>query len=155
MDTKEVFSKLAERGLTLPEPPKPGGYYDSVRVLGGIAYVAVQFPFVGESLAFQGRFGQELTTAQGYQAAELCALNILAQLHKYVGFDAVLGLNRIEALMQTIEGWDEFPKVLDGASKLFLDVLGEAGRHARALAGVERLPINAPITLTATFTLAS
>jgi enamine deaminase RidA (YjgF/YER057c/UK114 family) len=74
-------------------------------------------------------------------------------MHKYVGLDAILGLNRIEALLQTVDGWDEFPKVLDGASQLFLDVLGDAGRHARALAGVERLPLNAPLTLTATFTL--
>jgi hypothetical protein len=108
---------------------------------------------VGAELAFRGRLGRELTTAQGYQAAELCALNVLAQMHQYVGFEAIRGLNRIEALLQTAEGWDEFPKVLDGASQLFLTALGEAGRHARALAGVERLPLNAPITLTATFTL--
>jgi enamine deaminase RidA (YjgF/YER057c/UK114 family) len=149
----DVISKLATMGLTLPEPPKPGGLYESVRVLGGVAYVAVQFPFVGAELAFRGRLGRELTTAQGYQAAELCALNVLAQMHQYVGFEAIRGLNRIEALLQTAEGWDEFPKVLDGASQLFLTALGEAGRHARALAGVERLPLNAPITLTATFTL--
>ena len=74
-------------------------------------------------------------------------------MNSYVGFEAILGLNQIEALMQTAAGWDEFPRVLDGVSKLFLDALGETGKHARALAGVERLPLNAPITLTATFTL--
>jgi enamine deaminase RidA (YjgF/YER057c/UK114 family) len=149
----DVFSELAALGLTLPDPPKPGGYYESVRVLDYTAHVAVQFPFVGTELQYQGRLGRELTTIQGYEAAQLCALNVLAQLHKYVGFDSIAGLNRIEALMQTVDGWDDFPKVLDGASKLFLDTLGDAGRHARALAGVERLPLNAPLTLTATFTL--
>jgi enamine deaminase RidA (YjgF/YER057c/UK114 family) len=149
----DVFDKLAALGLSLPAPPKPGGFYDSVRVLDRIAYVAVQFPFVGPNLAFTGRLGRELTTTQGYEAAQLCALNVLAQMHQYVGFEAIAGLNRIEALMQTAEGWDEFPQVLDGASKLFLEALGNAGRHARALAGVERLPLNAPLTLTATFTL--
>jgi enamine deaminase RidA (YjgF/YER057c/UK114 family) len=151
----DVIHRLAELGLALPDPPKPGGYYNSVRVMQNVAYVAVQFPYVGSELAFRGRLGWELTTAQGKQAAELCALNVLAQMHRYVGFEHIAGLNRIEALMQTAEGWDDFPLVLDGASKLFLDTLGEAGRHARSLAGVERLPLNAPITLTATFTLTS
>lgn len=151
----DPLARLVEKGLSLPEPPEPGGTYDSVRVIGGIAYVAAQFPFVNGGLAFQGRLGRELTTQDGYRAAELCALNILAQVDRYVGFDHVLGLNRFEAYMLTVEGWDDFPLVLDGASHLFLDVLGDAGRHARALFGVERLPLNAPIELTATFTLRS
>lgn len=149
----DVPAKLAERNLALPEPPKPGGAYESVRIIGGIAYVAAQFPFRQNTLLFRGRFGQELTTADGYQAAEMCALNVLAQINHYVGFDRILGLNRIDAYMLTVDGWDEFPQVLDGASHLFLNVLGDAGRHARALFGVHRLPLNAPIELTTSFTL--
>jgi hypothetical protein len=95
-----------------------------------------------------------LTTEDGYRATELCALNVLAQVGRAVGFDNVLGLNRFEAYLVTAEGWDEFPRVVDGASRLFLDALGEeAGRHARALFGVERLPLGAPVEITATFTL--
>ncbi|WP_235183892.1 Atu1372/SO_1960 family protein [Hymenobacter sp. IS2118] len=149
-DTKRPGGKK----LVLPEPPAPGGAYESVRVLGGVAYVAVQFPFAAGKPAFQGRIGAELTTAQGREAARLCALNVLAQVEKYVGLGQVLGLNRIEAQLVTAEGWDKFPTVLDGASELFLEALGpEVGRHARALGGVERLPMNLPISLTASFTL--
>lgn len=155
-DAMPAAERLATQGITLPEPPAPGGSYESVRVLGGVAYVAIQFPFADGKPAFEGRLGRELTTDQGRKAARLCALNVLAQLDKYVGLGQVLGLNRIEAHMATVEGWDEFPKVLDGASELFLQVLGpEAGRHARALYGVERLPMNLPVSLTATFTLRS
>ena len=154
--TKAPTKRRAAAGIMLPEPPAPGGSYESVRVLGGVAYVAIQFPFADGKPAFEGRLGRELTTEQGREAARLCALNVLAQLDKYVGLQQVLGLNRIEAHMATVEGWDEFPKVLDGASELFLQVLGpEAGRHARALYGVERLPMNLPVSLTATFTLRS
>lgn len=152
--TDTVAARLAARGLTLPDPPKPGGMYDSVRVVGGVAYVSVQFPFVDGEVVFRGRLGHELTTEDGYRAAELCALNVLAQINHYVGFERILGLNRIEAHMLTADGWDDFPKVLDGASRLFIDVLGdEVGRHARALFGVERLPLDATIALTATLTL--
>jgi len=146
--------RAARGGIVLPEPPAPGGSYESVRVLGGVAYVAIQFPFADGKPAFEGRLGRELTAEQGREAARLCALNVLAQLDKYVGLRQVLGLNRIEAHLATVEGWDEFAEVLDGASDLFLQVLGpEVGRHARALYGVERLPMNLPVALTATFTL--
>ena len=151
----DVIANLAERNLSLPEPPKPGGAYESVRVVvgGGIAYVAAQFPFQGNNLAFRGRLGRELTTEDGYRAAELCALNVLAQMNVYVGFDNILGLNRFEAYMLTADEGDGFPKVVDGASHLFLAALGDAGKHARALFAVERLPMNAPIEITASFTL--
>jgi enamine deaminase RidA (YjgF/YER057c/UK114 family) len=149
----DALAKLAARGMTLPAPPKPGGAYDPVRVIGGVAYVAAQFPFLEGRLAFRGRLGRELTTQDGYRAAELCALNVLAQIDHVVGFERVLGLNRIKAYMLTVDGWDDFPKVLDGAPNLFLHALGGARRHARALFGVERLPMDAPIELTATFTL--
>lgn len=151
----DVRAALSERGLSLPDPPAPGGAYEPVRVLGTTAYVAAQFPFADGRLAFRGRLGRELTTGDGYRAAELCALNVLAQVDRHVGFERVLGLGRIEAYMQTAEGWDEFPAVLDGASRLFLHAMGDAGRHARALFGVERLPIDAPIEMTALFVLRS
>ena len=148
-----VPANLSEQGLVLPPPPKPGGAYEPVRVLGSLAYVAVQFPYRAGQPAYQGRLGRELTTADGYEAMRLCALNVLAQIDRYVGFPRVLGLNMIEAPMQTVEGWGEFARVLDGASHLFLHALGDAGRHARALCGVERLPRNFAVALTATFTL--
>lgn len=149
----DALARLAARGLSLPEPPAPGGAYDPVRVLGGVAYVAAQFPFAGGDLAYRGRLGRELTTQDGYRAAELCALNVLAHIDRAVGFGRVLGLNRVEAYLVAAEGWDDFPAVVDGASRLFLDALGDAGRHARALVGVERLPLGAPVELTATLTL--
>jgi enamine deaminase RidA (YjgF/YER057c/UK114 family) len=149
----DVMARLAERSLALPEPPKPGGSYEPVRVLGNLAYVPAQFPFLDGELRYRGRLGRELTTEDGYRAAELCALNVLAQMHRAVGFDNFLGLNRFEAYLQTAEGWDEFPRVVDGASHLFLHALGEAGRHARALFDIERLPLNSAMELTAIFTL--
>lgn len=148
-----VTAVLASRGLSLPEPPPPGGSYDAARIVGSVAYVAVQFPIADGAFAFRGRLGRELTTEHGLAAAELCALNVLAQIDRFVGFDRVLGLTRVDAVMLTVEGWDEMPKVLDGASRLFLDALGEAGRHARTLCGVDRLPGDAPIALTTSFTL--
>ncbi len=76
----DAITRLAEKGLSLPEPPKPGEAYDPVRVLGGIAYVAAQFPFRDGAPVYRGRLGRELTTQDGYRAAELCALNVPIEL---------------------------------------------------------------------------
>lgn len=144
---------LAAKGILLPAPPKPGGAYDPVRVMGGIAYVAIQFPIHDGEWVYRGRLGRELKTEDGYQAARLCALNVLAQLDQLPGLERIAGINRVEAYLQTVDGWGDFPRVLDGASQLFLEALGEAGRHSRSLVGVDRLPGNAAIALTVTATM--
>lgn len=158
--TDQVVANLAARGFALPlDPPRPGGAYVPVRAIGGLAFVAAQFPVATEGAApgtrtWTGRLGANLTTADGVAAAELAALNVLAQIHHAIGFERVAGLARFEAYLQTAPGWSDFPRVVDGASSLFLAALGnEAGQHARALFGVERLPRDYVLELTATFAL--
>lgn len=168
--TAQVVAHLAARGLALPpEPPRPGGAYLPVRAIGGFAFVAAQFPIATPSAdttadrtadprtvarTWTGRLGGNLTTANGVAAAELAALNVLAQIHHAIGFERVAGLARFEAYLQTAPGWNDFPAVVDGASNLFLAALGpDAGQHARALFGVERLPRDYVLELTATFAL--
>lgn len=147
--------KLKELGLELPQISEPGGNYVSVNIRNNIAYIAIQFPIVNGDFLYQGRLGNGLTTADGYKAMELCALNVLAQVEKKIGFDRVLGLNHIDAYYQAAEGWDESPKVVNGASDLFVNVLGEKGIHSRAIFGVHQLPRDFSVGLTTSFTLKS
>ncbi len=150
MDIRGSLQKLS---LALPEPPKPGGNYMPVNCVGNIAYVAIQLPkHNGEDL-YIGRLGVELTTEQGYLAAQLVALNILSQVHHAVGFEKVLAINHYDGYYQAADEWMGAPRVFDGASDLFVNVLGEQGRHSRAIFGVERLPRNYAVGITATFTL--
>lgn len=149
----DVLSTLSKLNLTLPKVSKPGGSYASVNVRGDIAYVAIQFPILNGKFLFQGRLGDTVITQQGYEAMELCALNVLSQIHHKVGFENIEGLNHIDAYYQSIDIWDEGPKVVNGASDLFLKVLGERGTHSRAIFGVERLPKNFSVGLTTSFTL--
>ena len=144
---------LARLNLKLPQVSTPGGSYVSINVRGNIAYVAIQFPITNEEYLYQGRLGNEISTEEGYQAMELCALNVLAQVDKTVGFDRVDGLNHIDAYFQSGGDWDDSPIVVDGASNLFVNVLEERGRHARAIFGVEKLPRNFSVGLTASFTI--
>lgn len=148
-----IKSRLEALGLQLPSIAPPGGSYVSVNVRGSIAYVAIQFPILNDEYQFQGRLGWELSTEDGYQAAQLTALNILAQVDHYVGFDYVEGLNHIDAYYQAAVGWDDGPKVVNGASDLLVKVLEERGQHSRAIFGVDTLPRNFSVGVTSSFTL--
>jgi len=145
--------KLKELGVKLPEVSTPGGNYVSINVRGDIVYVAIQFPIKNGEYFYQGRLGDEVSTDEGYKAMELCALNVLSQVDKKIGFDKILGLNHIDAYFQSGEDWDDSPTVVNGASDLFTKVLEEKGIHTRAIFGVHKLPRNFSVGLTATFTL--
>lgn len=148
------LENLRNLKLALPEVSTPGGNYTSVNIRANIAYVAIQFPIVGNEYLYQGRLGDNMSTEEGYRAMELCALNVLAQINSKVGFDRLVGLNHIDIYFQAGENWDESPKVANGASDLFVNVLEEKGLHSRAIFGVQSLPRNFSVGLTASFTLA-
>ncbi|MCF6351597.1 MAG: RidA family protein [Cyclobacteriaceae bacterium] len=147
------YENIDRLGLKLPEISIPGGNYVSVNIRNSIAYIAIQFPIIDNQYLYQGRLGNEITTNDGYKGMELCALNVLAQIDKKVGFDRLIGLNHIDAYFQSGESWDDSPKVVNGASDLFVNVLADKGEHSRAIFGVEKLPRNFSVGLTATFTI--
>jgi len=148
-----ILENLKTLGITLPEVSSPGGSYVSVNIRANIAYVAIQFPIQNESYFYQGQLGNEISTKDGIKAMELCALNVLAQIHKKIGFENIIGLNHIDAYYQSDTQWDEAPKVVDGASQIFTKILGEQGTHSRAIFGVAKLPRNFSVGLTTTFTI--
>lgn len=145
--------KLKELNIELPEVSTPGGSYTSVNIRGTIAYIAIQFPIINGEYLYQGRLGDSITTEDGYEAMRLCAINVLAQIDKKIGFDSIIGLNHIDAYFQSGTSWDDSPTVVNGASDLFLDILGEKGIHSRAIFGVDKLPRNFSVGLTTSFTI--
>lgn len=150
MDLKKELNDL---GLELPEASTPGGNYVSVNVRGGTAFVAIQFPIRNGVFEYQGILGEDLSTHDGRAAMELCALNVLAQIDAKVGMGKIVGLDHIEAVYCANSTWDDAPKVVDGASDLFVKALGEKGRHSRSIFGVASLPRGFCVGLTCRFTL--
>ncbi|MDQ3291244.1 MAG: RidA family protein [Bacteroidota bacterium] len=148
-----IKQTLAQYNLELPEVSTPGGSYVSVNIRENIAYIAIQFPIKNSEYLYQGRLGNEISTEQGYKAMELCALNVLAQVDKKIGFNQIVGLNHIDAYFQASENWDESPIVVNGASDLFVKILGDKGIHSRAIFGVHKLPRNFCVGLTSSFTI--
>lgn len=150
MDIEKAIRKL---NLSLPQPTQPGGNYSSVNIRGNVAFVAIQFPIRNGVYSHQGKLGLDLTTDQGYEGMQLCALNLLTQINKHLLWNQVEGINHIEAYYQGVEGWDEAPLVVNGASDLLINVLGNKGEHSRSIVGVHTLPRGFSVGLTATLTI--
>ncbi len=147
------IENLKKLKLELPKVSTPGGNYVSVNIRGNIAYIAIQFPILNDEYLYQGRLGNEITTEEGYKAMELCALNVLARIDNKIGFNKVIGLNHMDAYFQSGADWDDSPIVVNGASDLFVKVLEDKGKHSRAIFGVEKLPRNFSVGLTASVTI--
>lgn len=142
----------AAGGASLPEPPAPAGLYEPVVIRNGLGYVSGQFPLRGRTLIHPGVVGRDVTEEEARGAAELAALNVLAQVRRALGsLDRVATLLRVDGIVASAAGWTGQPRVLDGASEVFRRVLGERGRHARSAVGVPELPLNACVELVVTF----
>src|SRR5437867_119176 len=112
-----VEQKLRELGLELPNAPQPAGNYSAFVQAGSLLFISGQFPLPDGKSRYTGRVGAELTEADGYAAARLAALNVLAQIKAALGsFDRLKSLVRIEGYVSSAPGWHNQPKVLDGAS---------------------------------------
>lgn len=140
--------RLLALGLTLPEPPEPAGAYLRARRTGDLLFVAGQLPIAGGKMKYSGKVGKNLNLEEGYEAARLCALNALSVLKGELGsLDRIAHLVRVTGFVCSAEGFTDQAKVVNGASELFNEVLGESGRHARMAIGVNELPLGAAVEL--------
>ena len=143
-----VADRLAELGVTLPEPASPAGAYVRAKRTGNLIFVAGQLPMSGGELQSIGRVGADLTLEDGYEAAKLCALNALSILNAEAGsLDNVVQIVRVEGFVCSANGFTDQPKVINGASEFLAEVLGEKGSHARIAIGVSELPLGASVEL--------
>jgi len=141
-----IEEKLAALDLELPAAPGPVGYYVPVLQTGNLVITSGQLPFIGKEVVFQGKLGEHIHEEDGFNAARLCALNALAQIKACVGdLERVRRIVRVEGYVQSADGFQSQPQVLNGASKLFVDLFGEAGKHTRVAVGVNELPLNAAV----------
>ncbi len=146
-----IEAKLAELGITLPEPAAPVAAYVPVVVAGGLAHVSGQLPFVDGKLV-TGRLGEDVSTEDGTAAARACALMLLAQVKAALGsLDKVERVVKLGAFVNSAGSFTDQPKVANGASELMVDVFGDAGRHARSAVGVPVLPLGAAVEVDAIF----
>jgi enamine deaminase RidA (YjgF/YER057c/UK114 family) len=138
--------RLAELGLAVPEVAKPlASYVPAVRS-GQHVYTAGQLPLREGELITTGKVGGEVTKEQALECARQCGLNALAAVRAEIGeLSAIKRVVKVVVFVASTPDFTGQPAVANGASDLFGEVFGEAGRHARSAVGVAALPRDAPV----------
>jgi enamine deaminase RidA (YjgF/YER057c/UK114 family) len=149
-----IEQRLEELGLVLPAvfSPPPGFEFrfDLVRVSGGLAYISGHGPLDGPEVLMRGKVGADVTPEEGYEAARLTGLSILASLRQALGdLDRVARWVKVLGLVNCAPGFSATPGVVNGFSDLVLELWGDAGRHARSAIGVAELPFDIPLEVEA------
>jgi enamine deaminase RidA (YjgF/YER057c/UK114 family) len=153
--TDRIDRKLAELGLALPAPAAPVASYVPAVEAGGLLHISGQLPFK-DGAVMTGRLGEDRDLAYGTEAAQRCALMLVAQTKAALG-----GLHRVARIVKlgvfvnsTIDFTDQ-PKVANGASDLMVELFGDAGKHARSAVGVAVLPLGAAVEIDAIVQIAA
>jgi enamine deaminase RidA (YjgF/YER057c/UK114 family) len=138
-------ARLAELGLTVPEVVPPvASYIPAVRT-GNLVYTAGQLPMRDGQLITTGKVGGEVTTEEATECAQQCALNALAAVRSIVPLGQVVRVVKAVVFVASTPDFTGQPGVANGASNLFGEVFGDAGKHARSAVGVPVLPLDAPV----------
>lgn len=139
-----VEKKVQEMGLSIPEAPKPVAAYIPGIKVGEFIYTSGQIPIVNGELKYKGKVGAEVTIEEAYEAAKVCALNCLGVVKSLIGdLDKIEQIVKVVGFVNSADGFNMQPKVINGASEFFGEVFGEKGAHARSAVGVNELPLDA------------
>jgi len=147
--------RLADLGVLLPEAPVPVANYTPYMVIGNTVYVSGQISANADGVIV-GKLGDTVSTPEGAVAARACAIALLSQVRAACGGD----LDRLEQVVKltgfvnSVPDYDEQPTVVNGASDLMVEALGDAGRHTRSAVGVASLPFGAAVEIEGIFRIA-
>jgi len=143
-----VEERLRESGYTLPEPPSAMGVYVTALEVDGMVYTSGSSCFEGGGLKYEGKLGADLTVEEGYDACKVTMLNLLSILKQHIGdLDRIEQVVKVTGYVASAPGFGMQPAVLNGASELLGELLGERGKHARSVVGVNELPMNLPVEI--------
>lgn len=151
-----VESRLTGLGVTLRQAPAPVANYVPFVLVGNLLTVSGQLCFDDDGkLAVQGQLGGGVSVEDGQKAARACAVNLLCQVRAALGdLDRVVRVVRLGGFINSVPGFGDGPKVMNGASDLMVAAFGDKGRHARSTVGVAALPANAAVEVEGLFEVA-
>ncbi len=154
----DTEAKLRALGLSLPSPAAPVANYVPFVISGSLLIVSGQLPFGADGKldpAHVGKVGAAVSIEAGKAAARLCAINVLAQAKVALGdLDRIARCVRLGGFINAAQSFANLPPVMNGASDLMVEVLGDLGRHARATVGVAELPLDSSVEVEAMFEIA-
>jgi enamine deaminase RidA (YjgF/YER057c/UK114 family) len=134
-------ARLKELGIVLPELQKPVANYLPYRLVGNVLYLAGQGPRDSKGVQLIGKLGVDISIEEGYRRARLVGLGLLGAMRDALGsLDRVDFIVKLLGMVNAAPNFNDSPKVINGCSDLFVEVFGEAGRHARSAVGNVMLP---------------
>ena len=147
-----VYENLKKLNLELPAPPAPGGLYVPVKQVGNLLFAAGTGPYVNGEAVVTGKVGDDRTIEEGQEAARICILNTLANVHAYLGdLNKVKNVVKVLGFVASAPGFDKQPAVINGGSQLLIDLFGESGKHARSAVGVNEMSRNITVEIEVIF----
>jgi enamine deaminase RidA (YjgF/YER057c/UK114 family) len=148
-----IEARLQELGIALPAPPKPVASYVPYTISGNLVFISGQVPIADGAVKYVAKLGADGGVEIGQAAAQLCAINLLAQLKAACGgdLDKVVRCLKLGVFVNATPDFTQQPEVANGASDLIAAVFGEAGKHARAAVGVGSLPRGVAVEVDAIF----
>lgn len=151
----KIEARLKELGIELPEAASPAANYIPYVVSGKLVFVSGQITLLGGEILYKGRIGDDLTVDDGYQAARLCGLNLLAQVKAAAGgdLDKVKRVVKLGGFVNSTPDFTNQPEVINGASDLMVEILGDMGKHARFAVSAGALPRNVAVEVDGIFEL--
>jgi enamine deaminase RidA (YjgF/YER057c/UK114 family) len=146
----KVEARLASLGIALPDAPNPVANYVPSFLAGSLLFISGQISRAADGSIMKGRLGADLTIEQGRAAARLSGLNLLAQAKAAVGdLDRIAHIVKLTGFVNATPEFADHPQVVNGASDLMVEVLGDKGRHTRAAVGVAGLPMGCAVEVEA------
>lgn len=153
--TGNIEKKLADLGIALPTAPAPVANYVPTVMIGDLLFVSGQISRGGDGKTITGKLGAGVDILQGREAARVCALNILAQAQAALGtLDRVARIVKLTGFVNAAPTFTDHPQVVNGASDLLVEILGDRGRHTRSAVGVAGLPLDAAVEVEAIIAIA-
>ncbi len=151
-----IEKRLAELGIELPEAAAPAANYVPFAITGNQVFIAGQVTVWNGEFRHLGRLGENIDIDEGYRAARLCGLNIIAQVKAACGgdLDRVARCVKLGGFVNSTPDFTDQPKVVNGASDLMAEVFGDKGQHARFAVGAPALPLGVSVEVDAVFEIA-
>ncbi len=145
----DLKQTLIDKGIALQPAPVPVGNYRATIESGNLVFISGQLPLQAGVLVYKGRLGKELSIAEGKAAAEICALNLLSQLAIVLETRKLQQIVKLEGFINCADSFTGHAEVLNGASDILAEILGEQAGHTRTVMGCASLPLDAAIEIAA------
>ena len=148
-----IDKKLSEMGITLPKTTDPVGSYVATKISGNLLFISGQISIDENGKLIKGKVGKDFDTQEAYEAAQRCALNIVAQAKKACNDDLskIKSCVKLTGYVNSTDEFNEQPKVINGASDLMKNIFGENGAHTRAAVSANSLPLGVVVEVDAIF----